>query len=148
MFDSPFHAMYTDTPTGDPNEFNYLNLGTPDSSYANPKTGTSDFGPFPNTMTGRNVFRTPGNWKFSLGVYKNFSLTERFKLQLRGEAYNIFNHSNLYLVYQNTEVSSFSGAPIVTATRGIRNDTTAYGDSVENGRIENRNLQLAIKLIF
>lgn len=148
MFDTPFHAQYTQTPTGNPNEFNYLNLGTPDSSYANPLTGTSDFGPFPSTMTGRNVFRTPGNWKLNLGVYKNFSITERFKLQLRGEAYNLFNHSNLYLVYQNTEVSSFSGAPIVTATRGIRNDTTAYGLSTENGRIENRNLQLAIKLTF
>ena len=148
MFDQPFHASYTDVATANPNEFNYLNLGTPDSSYVNAKTGISDFGPFPSTMTGRNVFRTPGVWKLNLGVYKNFSITERFKLQLRAETFNLFNHSNLYIVYNNTEVSSFPGAPIVTATRGIRNDTTAYGTSVENGRIENRNLQLALKLIF
>ena len=148
MFDQPFHAKYTNTPTGNPNEFNYLNLGSPDSSYANALTGISDFGPFPATMTGRNVFRTPGTWHLNLGVYKNFAITERFKLQFRAEAFNLFNHSNLYIVYSNTEVSSFAGAPIVTATRGIRNDTTAYGTSVENGRIENRNLQLALKLLF
>jgi hypothetical protein len=149
MFSTPFRTQYTDSPTGNPNEFNYLNLGTPDSSYANPLTGSSDFGPFPGNMTGRNAFRTPGVWKFSLGVYKTFSLSERVRLQLRGEAFNMFNHSNLYLVYNNTEVSSMpAGSHIVTAIRGIRNDTTAYTDSVENGRIENRNLQLALKLIF
>lgn len=148
MFDTPFHAKYTDTQTANPNEFNYLNLGTPDSSYANPLTGTSDFGPFPPTMTGRNVFRTPGTIKFNLGVYKTFSLTERFKLQFRAEAYNVANHQNLYIVYNNTEVSSFTGAPIVTATRGQRLDSNTIGSSVENGRLENRNVQLALKLIF
>jgi hypothetical protein len=45
-------------------------------------------------------------------------------------------------------VGSFTGAPIITATRGLRNDSTAYTSSVENGRIENRNLQLALKVIF
>src|ERR1043166_5440382 len=104
MFDTPFHPAYTDIPTKNPNEFNYLDLtpGAIESSYVNPIAGISDFGPFPPTMTGRNVFRTPGVWKASLGIYKNFSLTEHFKLQLRGEAYNLFNHSNLYIVYNNT----------------------------------------------
>ncbi|MCU1339508.1 MAG: TonB-dependent receptor [Bryobacterales bacterium] len=149
MFSTPFQTRYTDIPTANPNEFNYLNLGTPDSTYVNPLTGSSDFGPFPGSMTGRNVFRTPGVWKFSIGAYKTFAINERIRLQLRGEAFNLFNHSNLYLVYSNTEVSSMPvGSHIVTAIRGLRNDTTAYTDSVENGRIENRNLQLALKLIF
>ena len=34
------------------------------------------------------------------------------------------------------------------STRGKRNDTTAYPVSVDNGRIENRNIQFALKLIF
>jgi hypothetical protein len=54
----------------------------------------------------------------------------------------------MYIVYSNLDVSSFPGAPIVTATRGLRKDTTAYSASVENSRIENRNLQFALKLIF
>ena len=99
-------------------------------------------------MAGRNTFQTPGLWRFNLGIYKDFTVTERFKLQFRAEGYNIFNHSNLYIVYSNLDVGSFSGAPIVTATRGLRADTTAYGSSVENGRIENRNIQFALKVIF
>lgn len=160
MFDTKFNPVYTDTPTGNPNEFTYLNLGHPDSSYANAQIlqasgGTlavSDFGPYPSTMSGRNVFRTPGVWSFNLGAYKTFALTERFKMQFRAEAFDLFNHSNLYLVYTNTEVSSaptnVSGQPYITATRGLRNDSGNVGSTVNNGRIENRNLQLALKLIF
>src|SRR5262249_10825899 len=130
--------------------FNYLDLssGAPDSSYVNPIAGISDIGPFPATMRGRNTFRTPGVWRFNTGVYKDFKITEQVKMQFRAEAFNLFNHSNLYIVYSNLDVGSFAGAPIVTATRGLRNDTTAYSSSVENGRIENRNLQFALKLIF
>lgn len=73
-------------------------------------------------------------------VHKSFSINERLKLQLRGEAFNAFNHSNLYLVYSNTDVSATSN---ITAIRGVRNDNTGVSASSEN-----RNLQLAMKLIF
>ena len=148
MFDKPFNAVYTNTGNGTPNQFNYLNLTGADSSYANPLTHSSDFGPFPATMTGRNVFRAPGVWSTILAVHKNFRVTERVSMQLRGEVFNLFNHSNLYVVYADRDVSSFAGAPIVPATRGLRNDSTAYTSSVENGRIESRNIQLALKIIF
>src|SRR5262249_12519288 len=150
MLTKPFSPHYTDTPTSNPNEFNYMDLtsGAPDSSYVNPIAGISDFGPFPASMRGRNTFRTPGLWRFNAGVYKDFPINEKVKLQFRTEAYNLFNHSNLYLVYGNLDVGSFAGAPIVTAVRGLRNDTTAYGSSVDNQRIENRNIQFALKLIF
>ena len=140
MYDTPFHAAYTSTPAG-PNEFNYLNVGTPDSTYVNPKVGVADFGPFPSTMTGRNVFVGPGNWNVDLAVHKNFRLTERFSLQLRAETFNIFNHSNMYLVYSNTDVSVTSA---VTERRGVRADNNAYSTVAT----DNRNLQLAVKLLF
>ena len=76
------------------------------------------------------------------------AVTEKVKLQFRSEMYNLFNHSNLYIVFNNLDVGSFPGASVVTAARGIRNDTTAYTPSVENGRIENRNIQFALKVIF
>jgi hypothetical protein len=150
MFDKPFNAVYTNTGTGTPNQFNYLSLAGADSSYVNPLTHISDFGPFPATMTGRNVFRAPGVYSTILAVHKNFRVTERVSLQFRAEVFNVFNHSNLYPVYANRDVGSFApGAPIIiTTTRGLRNDSTAYTSSVENGRIENRNLQLALKVIF
>jgi hypothetical protein len=145
MYDKPFHAVYTQTGTKNPNEFNYLDVGTPDSSYVNPLVGVSDFGPFPPTMTGRNAFIEPGIWNVDLAVHKNFRLTERFSLQLRAETFNLFNHSNLWIVYSNTDVGSFpEGTNAVTANRGFRNDNAFVGSPPH----ENRNVQLAVKLIF
>lgn len=151
MYDSPFHVSYTDTATGQPNQFAYFNVGTPDTSYANAATGVSDFGPFPATMTGRNTFRAPGVWNVDFAVHKEFVLTERIKLQFRAEAFNIFNHSNLYVVYSNTDISAFydptnKAGNIITATRGVSNANNAGTGA--NPLPENRNLQLAVKLVF
>jgi outer membrane receptor protein involved in Fe transport len=153
MYDTPFKPAYQQTAIdGNPNIFNYMPLGTAaascpappgsslDSCYVNPIVGVSDFGPFPSTMTGRNAFRAPGFWNVDFAVHKNFTLSERFKLQLRGEAFNVFNHSNLYLVYSNTDASATSS---IQVTRGVRDDNGA-----KNKITENRNLQLALKLLF
>jgi outer membrane receptor protein involved in Fe transport len=154
MEDTTFNAKYTDIGTGRPNEFQYLNLGTPDSSYVNAATGESDFGPFPANMTGRNSFRTPGAWTFNLAASKTFSFAEKYKLDIRAEAYDITNHSNLYLVWTNNDVSSLTGTvanpslAIVTATRGQNNSSNFTGATVNNGRLENRNIQLAVRLSF
>lgn len=40
---------------------------------------------------GRNVFRAPGENNWDMVVAKNTRITERFSLELRTEAYNIFN---------------------------------------------------------
>ena len=139
-YNQPFKANYTQRPTG-PNEFAYLGAGNFNSDYANPLVGVSDFGPFPANMTGRNVFKGPGNWNVDLAVHKTFAVTERFKLQFRAEAFNALNHSNLYIVNSNTDVSAFTAKTnYVTAQKGIRQDN---GTSTEN-----RNMQLALKLIF
>jgi carboxypeptidase family protein len=37
----------------------------------------------------------PGIWQSDMTVSKSFSLTERFKLEIRAEGYNVFNHVNL-----------------------------------------------------
>ena len=140
MYDTPFHPVYTDKATSNPNQFIYMNLGTPDSSYVNPLVGVSDFGPYPSTMTSRDAFREPGTWNVDFAIYKDFRVSERLKIQLRGESYNLVNHSNLYIVYSNTDASATAN---ITATRGLRNDNLAVSPTSEN-----RNLQLAAKLIF
>ncbi len=140
MYDQAFHPTYTQVPTSTANVFNYLNLGNFDSSYANPLAKVSDFGPFPSSMTGRNLFQQPGVWNFDLAVHKNFTITERFRLQFRAEAYNAFNHSNLYIVAGNTDSSV---GPNITAQKGLRQDNNGVGYAPEN-----RNFQLALKLLF
>jgi hypothetical protein len=113
-----------------PDTYSYGNFftssGTPlfDSTYVNPIVGKSDFGPFPSNMVRRNSFRGPGQWNMDLGVYKNFKLTERFKLQLRSEFYNAFNHANLFLSSGNVDASGADGTtnPSIGASKdGLRN---------------------------
>ena len=41
---------------------------------------------------GRNVFSGPGIDSIDMSLFKNFALTERFKLEFRAEAFNIANH--------------------------------------------------------
>ena len=112
-----------------PNRFQYIDLtGFPVGPYINPITGSSDFGPYPSNMIGRNFFRSPGYWNLDAGLYKRFKFTERVSLQLRAELYNLFNHANLFVRGDEADISS-----------------SAYVPAYRTGR---RNLQLAAKIIF
>ena len=46
---------------------------------------------------GRNTFVGPGYWATDMSVFKNFKITERFRLQFRVEAFNVLNHANFLL---------------------------------------------------
>ncbi|MFP5264089.1 MAG: TonB-dependent receptor domain-containing protein [Blastocatellia bacterium] len=121
---------------GSPNRFTYIDLSnqTP-GNFINPVTGTSEFGPFPENMTRRNQFRGPGAWNLDSGLYKRFRFTETTGLQLRFEVFNVFNHSNLYVIPGQTDISSFDFVP---ARRGV-----TFGNVQER-----RNVQLAAKITF
>jgi len=85
-------------------------------------------------MSGRDAFRAPGWWSMDFGIYKDTKITERFSLQLRGEAFNVFNHANLYVVGAGAELGTGN---FVTACYGCTGSTH-----------DRRNLQVAAKLIF
>ncbi len=119
------------TSTGNPNEFRLLDL-TPllpyAGTYVNPLTGNSDFGPYPADMTKRDAFRGPGFWNVDLGISKRIRFGDRYAVQLRAEAYNLFNHANMYVYADQADISG--------------TDTiTGYKDG-------NRRLQLGIKFEF
>jgi outer membrane receptor protein involved in Fe transport len=119
-----------------PGQFRYLPVtGLSAGVFINPITGNSEFGPFPSNMTARNAFRAPGFWNLDGGVYKTFRITETKSLQFRGEFFNVFNHSNLYVVGNQTDISATDFIP---AARGLRADGTQ----------DRRNVQLALKFIF
>ncbi len=42
--------------------------------------------------------------RWDMGLYKSFRVTERFALEFRGEAFNVFNHTNWNAV--NTSLAS------------------------------------------
>jgi outer membrane receptor protein involved in Fe transport len=105
------------------------------NNYASPITGVNDLPPYPG-MSGRDAFRAPGFWDLDLGLYKTFYLGEKLKLQIRGEAFNIFNHANLYVEGANA-VDTAGSVPYVPSCRACT------GTSADR-----RNLQLAAKIIF
>jgi len=43
---------------------------------------------------GKGTFRLPGSYTWDMGLSKNFSFTERLKLQFRAEFFNVFNRAN------------------------------------------------------
>ena len=47
--------------------------------------------------SGRGMFRAPGQWNVDFSAFKDFAITERWRLQLRTEAFNLFNHANFAL---------------------------------------------------
>jgi hypothetical protein len=125
--------------TGQPNTFNYIDLtGQPVGAFINPVCQCSDLGPYPPEMTGRNQFRTPGIWNLDTALYKTFRITERANIQLRAEVFNIFNHSNLYVLAGTNDVSN----GLIPAARGVT------PNSPQSNFFERRNVQLAIKLNF
>jgi hypothetical protein len=94
--------------TGNPNEFNLLDL-TPllgaAGSYINPITKNTDFGPYPSNMTQRDAFRGPGKWNVDFGLNKRFRFASTRAVQVRFEAFNVFNHANMYVHTDNADIS-------------------------------------------
>jgi hypothetical protein len=90
----------------------------------------------------RNAYPSPGYYNgFNFVFAKNFKLTERFQLQFRGELYNAFNHSNLYILPTNLDVSGG-----LTAVQADRGGVNPYGPGTQYD--ERRNVQFGLKLTF
>ena len=63
---------------------------------------------------GRNIFTGPGFFQTDFALHKAFAVTERMKMELRGEAFNVFNNVN----FNNPTVTSTSASfGVVSSTR-------------------------------
>jgi hypothetical protein len=100
------------------------------AAFAVPASGT--FGD-----AGRDIFRGPGLWQLDLGLGKQIPLTERFCLQFRAEAFNIFNRAQLG--QPNANISAGSGE-FGVITQPV--NTTPIGVGTP------RQIQLALRLEF
>jgi hypothetical protein len=83
----------------------------------------------------RNSLVGPGFVNFNFSVFKNFSFTERWKLQFRTEIFNIFNHTNLGLPNPSTDLQG-GGQITTTINQGQLTTQTS------------RLVQFALKLMF
>jgi hypothetical protein len=57
-----------------------------------PVTGACDIYETGFAPASRNIFVGPFQSRVDMAVFKNFTLTERFKLRFDAQAFNIFNH--------------------------------------------------------
>lgn len=57
--------------------------------------------------TPRNLIELPGTQNFNLSLMKKIKLTEQFRLQFRGEVFNVFNHANFRTVVTNLSATNF-----------------------------------------
>ena len=83
---------------------------------------------------GRNTFVGPGYWAVDTSIFKSFQLSDRFGLQFRAEAFNIFNHTNFQL----------GGATGPTGFNNLKN--SQFGQA--SGTFNPRQLQFGLKLSF
>jgi hypothetical protein len=63
--------------------------------------------------SGRNILDDPGLNNWDIAMLKNFSVTERFKLQFRWEAYNLFNQA--HFGHPNTVITTATAGQIGSA---------------------------------
>jgi len=79
--------------------------------------------------SGRNSLRTAGYWNLDTSVFRQFPFGEKCRLEIRGEAFNLFNHP--VLGTPNADFSNQQNFGTVTSTASTQ-----------------RQLQLAAKFIF
>jgi hypothetical protein len=104
---------------------NWLNL----AAFSTPAAGTWG-------TTPRNVASGPSEWQNDIALDKDFHLAERFSLNMRAEAFNLFNRAQWGLPNSNFSSSSSFG----TTTTVLNPGTTGTGTA--------RELQFAARLNF
>ena len=68
----------------------------------------------------RGVFDGPGFWRVDQSLFKNFKLGEHLNAQLRGEAFDILNHTNFAGISTNSSSSAFGRVTTVRDPRQIQ----------------------------
>jgi hypothetical protein len=131
---------------GNPNFASDSEAGFPSTSGGCYVSGsTAITAPAPGTFgnAGRNIFRGPGLREWDFSIAKIWKFNERFKMQLRGEFFNILNHPNFDAFSLNNDLSDSSavGTAIFTPDLGsASNPVLGTGGS--------RHIQLGLKVIW
>ncbi|MGA8593253.1 MAG: TonB-dependent receptor [Bryobacteraceae bacterium] len=86
--------------------------------------------PYTYGNAGRDILRGPNFWNLDFSVFRNFDFLERWRLQFRGEFFDIFNHPNF----------GNPGSTIGNAGYGVITSTASGSQP--------RLIQLALKLSF
>ncbi len=132
------------TNPADPN-FNCVNVIGSQTFFCIPLPGQNG--------NGRNIAQGQNFWNLDSGLLKNFTVTERFKLQFRAEFFNVLNHANFEnprnatasspnnVFPNNIQSNLFGGTCCVASSLPSSATVIAIGEP-------NRVMQLGLKLNF
>ena len=104
---------------------------------------TAIFGTFGNI--GKNVLRLPNTWNWDMELSKYINFTERWKLQLRAEYFNIFNHPNF--APESTSTGAVNSTDQISNFDKLNNNSS-FGTFRAGQAGDPRVAQLAVKLFF
>jgi hypothetical protein len=81
--------------------------------------------------------------RLDFSTFKEFSISERFKLQFRAEIFNIANHPNF-------NAPGFGGNGVVAISNSLTYNNSAFGEigSTRDGANDAREIQFALKLYY
>lgn len=60
----------------------------------------------PPGISARNSFRSPSVWNVDASLMKTISFSERYKLVIRADAFNVFNHANTFVLGTSADVDT------------------------------------------
>ena len=100
---------------------------------------------------GRNILTNPGRFDWDMGLFKQIPLhTEKAHLQFRAEAFNLFNHPQLY-VTAPTSTGNIVTTGCYAGSNNSAGDTSCVAGSTflhASGAHLGRIFQFGLKLIF
>lgn len=103
--------------------------------------GQTDYSPLGGAPA---QFRGPGFHRMDFSLFKQFQLTERFRMEFRSEFFNLTNHPNF-----SNPGYSLNGVPAAPGALNYNNPTN-FGKitSTRDGQNDQREIQFALKLYF
>jgi hypothetical protein len=100
------------------------------------------YGTFGNV--GKNVLRLPHTVNWDMQLTKNILITERWRVQLRAEYFNIFNHPNF--APESTSTGTVNGTDQISSFDKI--SSNSFGTFRAGQAADPRIAQLAVKVFF
>ena len=125
----------------------------PGGKRINPSAFVAPEDTFTQGDLGRNSLRGFGAWQEDIAIWRTFRIAERFSLQARAEAFNVFNHAN----FANPGAQSDGANHLNSPNFGLSTQVLANG--LGSGGADGgfsplyqfggpRSIQLALKLVF
>ncbi|HEY6345154.1 MAG TPA: carboxypeptidase-like regulatory domain-containing protein [Bryobacteraceae bacterium] len=110
------------------------------TAFATPGSAQDPVGSYGNV--GRNAIRGPHFVDFDLSLFRTFKMSERYSLQVRAEAFNLFNHPNFVGGYAPSGI--YAGTSYGTLSQTL--NASNFGQIT--GAYDPRVMQFAMKLFF